>query len=302
MKVIQVALPKNEKNLSQFRDILHSELRSLTNKLVKYHIDEREDSERIFFHCQFWPMHEHTVDTFDIIRQAMSFALAEFIVQHKEKDILREILVQEFALDDEKQIDDISKYTFFLLNLDELGEEAETARKSQLKQGIAAKAMDFFLLENQLAVEGFIRFRLKEQWEGWRSAIEHALDEYWVEKENKEFICLLRHFLNNKESVHPLVHLIHIDDRNLLLYNQGWTMIHPTVNEKSPEAKASYEDAILHSLISLAPEKLVVHTEQPNHHIIYTIRQIFEPNIQVCRTCKKCKGLLKSDGASSFTN
>lgn len=297
MKLIQVALPKNEKNLSHFRGILHNKLSTVKEKLVNYHISEREDPERIFFHCQFWTMVEHTVDTFDAIRQTMSDVLAEFIVQFKEKDILRDILVQEFELEDEKQIDDISRHTFYLLNMDELGEEAETIRKSHLKLEISAKAMDYFLFENQLSVEGFIRFRLKEQWESWRSAIDHALDEYWVEKENEDFICLQRHYLHNKERVHPLIHLVHIDDRNLLLYNQAWTTIHPDL-----ERQANYEDVILHFLLSLAPAKLVIHTEQPNHHIMYTIRRIFEPNIQVCRTCRKCKGLLKNDGASSFTN
>ncbi|RXT04761.1 putative sporulation protein YtxC [Ammoniphilus sp. CFH 90114] len=305
MKLIQISVPKSEKSISPFRVLLHSKLKPLQKLLINHQVVELEDQDRLYFRCQFWPVYEHTVDTFDTIREHISLVLAEFIVQYKEKDILREILVQDFSIECEREIEDISNYTFFLLNIDEHGEEVEEGRKDLLKDAIMEKAMDYFMLENQLSLEGFIRFRLKDQWEAWRLVIEHAIDEYWMERENKEFICLLRHFLSTKEKLHPLIHLVHIDDRNLLLYDEHWSEISPTAVEGIPiemaRQQVSYEDVLLHALIALAPQKVILHTEQQNHHIIYMIKRIFDPHAHVCSQCKHCEGWL-ANGQPSFTN
>ncbi len=305
MKLFQLVVSKNETKASLFRGILHKEFSKLQSHAIRYGTKEQEEQDRIHFYCQFWPVTEHTVDTFDKIYEAIGHSVAEFIVEHKEQDLLREVLNHEFGLTHEEQIADIIRYTYFLLNTDEHGEDIEKKRLLTLRKNIASRVIEYFQHENQLFLEGFIRFRLKEQYDAWRTTIEHAIDEYWVEKENQDFFGLLKQFLSNKQPGPPLVHLVHIDDMNLFLYDQQWNSISSQSVELIPTelivGQLGNQDLILHLLISLAPVHLTIHTVQPNHHIIYTIKQIFEPNIEVCNHCRHCQRFF-SNGQSSFTN
>ncbi|WP_134699921.1 putative sporulation protein YtxC [Ammoniphilus sp. YIM 78166] len=305
MKLFQLVVSKSETKVSLLSGILHKEFSKLQSHAINYRIKEQVEQDRIHFYCQFWPITEHTIDTFDRIREAVGHSVANFIVEHKERDLLREVLIHEFGLTQEEQIEDIIRYTYFLLNTDEHGEDIETERALTLRKNIASRVVEYFLHENQLFFEGFIRFRLKDQYDAWRTTIEHAIDEYWVEKENKDFFGLIKQFLSSKQPGPPLVHLVHIDDRNLFLYDQQWSSISAQSVELIPTelfvGQLGNQDLILHLLISLAPARITIHTVQPNHHIIYTIKQIFEPSAEVCNHCSYCQRFF-SNGQSSFTN
>jgi len=55
------------------------------------------------------------------------------------------------------------------------------------------------------------------------------------------------------------------------------------------EHTCSREDLIVSTLLSAAPEFVVLHTQQREETIIRTVRKIFEGRIVLCEGCPLCR-------------
>lgn len=296
MKLLQVKISKtDEKYLQPFQNLLHIQYKALTLYGIYYRITYQYDHDEILISCQFWASTEYTCEMMEVMIHLTSQAIAEYVLIYKENDILDDILMHEYGFHHMDTRSDILAFIYFMLNTDELGDDCSQFRKEQMKIKISEKVSGCFWLDNQLFLEGFIRFRLKDQWGEWRHAIEHAIDEYLMDKEYREYTKLLQGFVSKQDHQIHQLHLIHIDDRNLLLYNEYWERIYSYLtNGISLEISGKcirYEDLLLSVLLSLAPSLLILHTNQESHHIIYTLKKIFKENIDICSSCPDCQRL-----------
>lgn len=292
MKLKKIILGKEDLvNVDTFRNIVPQYLEQAREVGLNYSVKELRDKDFVTFQFQFWPFYEHTIDTLDFIRTAISQVVSDYIVNYKEEEILKEILTQEFGYHSEEEQQQIISYVYSGIEVSQFEETSDNLHKNILRKNIIEKAMDYFCLEHTLTMDGFIRFRLKDQWGQWRSLVEHAVDEYLAEKEYKEFIQLARLFLTNQDTKTRLLHIVHIDDRNLQMYSESW---HRMSLEKQEQIaffenrSKSYEDLLIGSIIHFAPEHIVIHTDQENHHIIYTLKRIFDQRTTICNKCLDC--------------
>lgn len=293
MKLLQVKLPKeDERYLHPFLDILHIQYISLATFGIGYNITYQNESDWIQIGCQFWVSSEYNIEIMEAIIDLTSQSIAEYVVEYKENEILDDILMYEYGFHEIETRSNILAYIYFTLNINELGDDYSHLRKEKMKIKIAEKIGEFFWLETQLFLEGFIRFRLKEQWGEWRYAIEHAIDEFLMDKEYKEYTKLLQGFVSKQDNQLQQLHIIHKDDRNLFLYNEHWERLYPYLtNGISLEISGKhirYEDLLLSVLLSLAPSLIILHTNQECHHIIYTLKKIFKEN-DICPSCPYCQ-------------
>lgn len=293
MKLLQVKIPKEDEGyLQSLQELLHSQYKGLSIYGIHYNLTCRHEHDGIQIRCQFWASSEYNYEMMEAIIHLTSQAVADYVVIHKETDVLDDILMYEYGFNDMDTRSDILAFIYFALNTDELGDDCSQSRKDQMKIKISEKISEFFWLDNQLFLEGFIRFRLKEQWGEWRHAIEHAIDEYLMDKECKEYTRLLQGFLRKQDNQIQELHLIHIDDQNLFLYDEQWERQYSYLtNGISLEISGKhirYEDLLLSVLVSLAPSLLTLHTDQESHHIIYTLKRIFKESINICTSCPQC--------------
>lgn len=294
MKLLQVKIPKeDERYLQPFQELLHSQYRALSFYGIQYKVTFQRDQEWIEIRCQFWSSSEYNYEMMEAIVNLTSQSIAEYVVLYKENDILEEILMHEYGFHNLDTRSEILAFIYFTLNTDDLGDDCSLSRTEKMKAQIAEKIGEFFWFDNQIFLEGFIRFRLKEQWAAWRHAVEHAIDEYLMDKEYREYTSFLQGLVDKQDNQIHQLHVVHIDDRNLLLYNGYWERLYPYLTNgislKISGKHIRYEDLLLSVLLSLAPSLLILHTNQESHHIIYSLKKIFKENIAVCSSCPHCQ-------------
>jgi putative sporulation protein YtxC len=296
LKLYKIAVPKEDhQHLSRFRNILHSESQKIEPLNIHFQLIEREEKDYYQFWCQFWPGCEYTIDMLDAIRNSISQSIGEYVVECKEKDYLKEIMMQDFSYCKEEEWEEIYPFILSVFDEDHYDEYGRYRRKGDLRGKIAKRIFDFLDFENTFSIDGFIRFRLKDQWEEWRRTVEHCIEEYLVDKEYNEFIRLLRCLVSVQEYQNDLVHVVHIDDQNLLIYDEAWKQINGFANDSKSGLSTTdnYEQIFINRLISAAAKNIILHTDQETHQIIYTIKKAFEQRVKICSVCPMCQKIIK---------
>lgn len=130
--------------------------------------------------------------------------------------------------------------------------------------------------------DSFLRFRLTEYRKVLRRFVEIAIDEYKLEQEYQVFIDKLRRIIR---SYQPLCNQIEVfdekpfrlyDDRHRLVRNdQSVRSFYPLLRQWGIDA----EPSIILTLIALAPQQVIVHTDRPEHSIMRTLHQVFEDRV-----------------------
>jgi putative sporulation protein YtxC len=225
-----------------------------------------------------------------VLRQAAE-TLALFILDEMEQQLLRSIITGHYRYVDEADISAIEHYCRQVLDQPE--PEAKLSRSRQRKQHKMADALFAYLEQhNELNVWGFIRFRLADYMDELREVAEFAIDEYIMDQQYQEFISLLKYFVYIQETKIPVAHLMHHGGNEFTMYNEQMKPIDTEQFEgftvELLDKEINYEDMIVSTLISVSPQKIVIHTRDPEEQVIKTIVQIFENRAVVCTYCKQC--------------
>ena len=219
-------------------------------------------------------------------RQCVVNTIAEHIVEDNEHDELRRLVEEDFgyftAEEQRKIVDICSK----LLTTEEL---YTSLRKTKIRE----KLTPFVGKQRHVNIQGFMRFRLQEYYAELRESLSRAVDEFLVEKEYSEFIRLLRYFVEIQDPRLPVVHIRVEDTGKCELFDQsGKALHHEYLDTFEPEdgSDVSYEDLLVSALITLAPEKIVLHVSGASldYEIVETVKNIFEERVSLCSQCDFC--------------
>lgn len=163
---------------------------------------------------------------------------------------------------------------------------------SNRREKIAAQ-ISCHLKENQhLAVDGFSRFRLKTYRQTLAICVEEAIHTHLLNRRCTEFIELLRTFVQLQIPKIPLVHVIHKDKNQFDVVKVDGTPILDREMEPSlmeiAEPPSSHGDYMMSVLLSMTPERIMLHTSSPAENVIQTLVKVFEGRIMICDGCSKC--------------
>lgn len=159
---------------------------------------------------------------------------------------------------------------------------------------IIKKLMDYFESSNTLVLDGFVNFRLKEYVKDLEDVVDKAVDDFLMEREYREFITLLRYFVEIQEPKFNVVHVISgFDNRYVLLDENHKEITNECIQEfvsEISEGEINYDDLLVSSLITLAPRKIVIHTlgQFRNKELLETIKNVFFGKVLICSGCNVC--------------
>lgn len=221
--------------------------------------------------------------------------LAAFILDEMEQKLLRDIITGHYRYVDEADISSIELYCRQVLDQHESA--ADMPRSRQRRQAKIAESLFHYLEQNnEMNIVGFIRFRLTDYMDELREVAEYAIDEFIMDQQYQEFISLLKYFVYIQETKIPVAHLMHRGGNEFTLYNE---QMNPIDTEQFDgftlellDKEINFEDMIVSTLISVSPQKIVIHTRDPEEQVIKTIMQIFENRAMVCTYCKVCGTVL----------
>lgn len=230
--------------------------------------------------------------------EAVGKVLADFIVDEWEEELLRRLIRKDKRYSEGereeilaycRQLEEVSDFVPAALTESSPG---RARKRSLLLQDLADCLRPGFTLD----LDGFLRFRLKRYGAELREMLEYASDEYLMDQQYKEFISLLRYFVYVQESKMPLAHIIHHGGHNFLLLDSELNPIDTDKLDTSYKVEFmdkdyNLEDMIVSSLLTIAPERICIHTREPELPIIKTLTQIFENRTEICELCRSCESI-----------
>lgn len=154
--------------------------------------------------------------------------------------------------------------------------------------------MEYFEHSNSVILDGFVNFRLKDYVKDLEEIVDKAVDDFLMEREYKEFIRLLRYFVDIQEPKFNVIHIIAGYDNKYILLDENK---HEITNEclqefmnDLPEGEINYDDLLVSSLITMAPRKLIIHGTKGfrNKELLETIKNVFWGKLIVCSECELC--------------
>lgn len=156
---------------------------------------------------------------------------------------------------------------------------------------------EYLISNNQINLEGFIRFRVKEFWTFLQDVVDTAVDEYLAEQEYQEFVKLLHYFVELQEPKIDLINVIVDQPENFQILNSEGNVIQTEYLEgiilEIGCDELDFEDFLISALITIAPAKIILHICH-GKRIEKTILSIFGSRVCVCNGCSLCNHLCKS--------
>ena len=143
-----------------------------------------------------------------------------------------------------------------------------------------------------MVLDGFVYFRLKAYLEYLDEVVDSGVNQFIIEKEYREFISLLRVYVESKVPEYNLLHLIYINGESILLDEKRNIV---SVSENIYNAKYlsdisfSSNDFALNTLLCLLPKRIEIHLIDDEDEFINTLKLIFEGRVTICKDCDICK-------------
>ncbi len=230
-----------------------------------------------------------------IFKHYIANVVSDVILNSWEKTLLMDIIRQNYYYftTEEQQL-------IYQMALKQLNHDIETnedifvqylSRKSLILQ----KLLEYLHTNDRLIIEGFIKFRLKDYLQELSAVADRAVDDFMLEREYKEFIKLLKYFVEIQEP--------RLDTVQVLMQSTGGFRLLDANNKnisselldgfiiESGDPEINFEDLLISALITIAPNTVVLHMADNGQHsrTVDTIKSVFGDRVRCCRGCKICE-------------
>ena len=153
-----------------------------------------------------------------------------------------------------------------------------------------------YISENKFMIlDGFVNFRLTDYLNTIDEIVDYSVNKYVIEKEYKEYINLLKIYIESNTSQIDLVNLILYNNKEFILVDKNSNILpidDNILNSKYvSDITFSNNDYILNTLLTLLPKKIIIHILDYENEFINTLKLIFDDRIFMCTGCDLCSGL-----------
>ena len=216
-------------------------------------------------------------------------------------DILYRMVIRDYK---KREMFQLIKDTYFFLRQDEILEieilimkvlyrenkiEDETGVFCENKiNKIIEKIKECLEENNELNINGFITFRMRSLRGDIEEIIDKVIQRYMVDKEYKEFIKLLKYFVEIQDSKMNKINIIIDKDGKYRVEDEGGKDIFNQFTKEIGDSKigidANIEDVIISGLITNAPKEILIMGRENclNKEFMRTLDKVFEERIIYC--------------------
>ena len=258
-------------------------------KIIEYLLNKisKLDTPNIYYCNKSFKIYENVIlhykdNNIDKFNNLVAQLITEVIIKFYQEKILRRIInVNYFYFDEfERKI--------ILENCDECISQEE----EEITETIFIGVQEYILEHRNIVVEGVANFRINEYIKILDNIVDMAVNKYIIEKEYREFINLLKVYVNSTSSKTDMLHLIYTNGESILL-DKDKNIIQVDYNLNNAKYLSditfSSNDIALNTLLSLLPKKIEVHLINGEDEFINTLKLIFENRIKICTSCNICK-------------
>ncbi|MGM0777331.1 MAG: putative sporulation protein YtxC [Bacillota bacterium] len=211
-------------------------------------------------------------------------AFFQFIVNQKQDDWFKRILMEHYYYDDEGEQQQILEIIHSIL---EGSREDLAAFVSGLDVKESLKSAIDQLFQNNISFsfDSFVKFRMRPLMNEMTKYVEVSIDEYKMEQEYQMFIHTLRDFLSGKQPKMSTIHVLM--DEGVYFYDDQLCEIKRgelirMIDRKLLSNHPVYVDSVtIAPLLSIAPSAIYLYSDDFDQPLVRTIRNIFEERLQL---------------------
>jgi len=255
------------------------------NKAVKFHYKINNKGNITFLDIDNYQSNISTQE----FKKLLANIITDVIIEDWPQIIIKKIIRDHYYYFNEEEKKNIREKAL------EFIKKGEFPCKPQMRRmNILNEVMKFLERNDEIVLEGFVNFRLKDYVVEVADIVDAAVDDFLLEKEYMEFIRLLKYFVEIQE---PKVNEVHI----LLEKNNTFKLVdrdgNPIENEyldgfslELMSSSINYEDLLISALITLAPRVVVIHlNNSPGpRETVKTIENVFGRRTRKCNGCSLC--------------
>lgn len=288
MSVLTISTLNNE---PEIRNNLFKEINFLSREGIKVNLEERLAGRFFFLNCSVDEddseeiQHSHE----KILRYYLSNVITDVLMNQVSKIFMNRILKHRYHCFDEDELNRIIQNAFSYLN--NLYDEGDISLTLSRHHQVFTEVSHYLDDNNNLYLEGFLRFRLKDYFQEIIDSVERAVDNFLMEKEYLEFIQLLRYFVDIQQPKIDEVHVLIQGKNEIYFLDEANQPVKPDQIRgilTDFEDEIDYEDWMLSALITIAPRRIILHILK-HSDLIETITSVFVNRVMVCQGCILCQ-------------
>lgn len=217
------------------------------------------------------------------VLDGVSEALAEHIVANLGPDLMNRVLRRNYGYFDPDEREQILEYA-----------RSETPHPG-IVRSLAARFADYLEQNSALNLEGFLTFRLKDYVADLERSVDAAVDEFMLDREYREFVRLLRYFVDVQVPKIPSAHVLLSESGRFEICDEGMNALPgefaADFRYASEDGEVNLDDLLVSSLITAAPAEIVIHAREAALEMpsVRTVRQVFGERLRTCTGCPACE-------------
>lgn len=201
-------------------------------------------------------------------------------------DVIKDSFLKEYIYKQYKDTYPNEEESIYLFSLELIKEKEYIIRKS-----IYSKIYNYILKNNYINIDGFVKFRMKEFMKYISGIADLALEEYLINKDQEEFINVLKYFIEIQEEKIDLIRIHIMSNNTFILYDKHGNEIENIDDEDlinlAIKENLNYEDFLISTLLTLCPKEIEILDDLKNNsskEMIKMIKSIFVNRVSVICT------------------
>jgi len=226
----------------------------------------------------------------DIINLYVSNILYRIVIDNYRKKEIFEFLTDNYFFLKQREIIEVEDEIVKVLKYEETTKSEDSIYCLNRINSMIEKIRDCINEKQEINIDGFITFRMKKLRGDIESIIDKVVERYMVEKEYKEFVKLLKYFVEIQECKIEEINIIIEENNNYIIKNgEGKDLYYDFLKEITEEQgrlELNMEDVLISGLITSAPKKIIIYGKEncTNKEFLDTIENVFGNKVTV-REC-----------------
>jgi len=226
----------------------------------------------------------------DIINLYVSNILYRIVIDNYRKKEIFEFLTDNYFFLKQREIIEVEDEIVKVLKYEETTKSEDSIYCLNRINSMIEKIRDCIDEKQEINIDGFITFRMKKLRGDIESIIDKVVERYMVEKEYKEFVKLLKYFVEIQECKIEEINIIIEENNNYIIKNgEGKDLYYDFLKEITEEQgrlELNMEDVLISGLITSAPKKIIIYGKEncTNKEFLDTIENVFGNKVTV-REC-----------------
>ncbi len=281
------------------KDYILSKLDSLKKEKTGLYFENYLESDTLFIKCCQKENFLSNIKDNKNVKEKDDFIyniaaiLTDAIIENYESHLIKKVIKDYYIYITEKEKTQIFECADKLIRNERNPYNDIIYKQSRISK-VKGSILNYLKTEDLIILEGFINFRLNEYMKELYVIVDKAAEDFITQKEYKEFIKLLRYFVDIQETKIHTIHIVVEDGGRYVLLDNNKTVISYEIYDenglRNVNIEVNNDDVLISNLITIAPKKIYIHNidKFTNKELIQTIQNVFYDRTILCYNGKAC--------------